>query len=95
MSSYDEHEPHTMVTAQVLETLQWCLQFFVKRDESNGAVHLSITRYSPLTESVAEALHTLMEYQPLNYWPPGAREMVERVLSYQAVFDSPPPHGQR
>jgi hypothetical protein len=80
-----------MVGVQVIETLQWCLEFFVKRDEMNAAVHTTSARYSPLTFSVAETLHTFMEYQPPHHWPSGTQELVERVLSSTAVPGSAPP----
>lgn len=99
MSLYNEGEgvpePASIISAQVLETLQWCLRVFTRQDEAMAAVHLSAVHYSPVTVSVAQALHSLMQYQALYFWPPGTQEMVTDVLSFAALFDSPgpPPPG--
>jgi hypothetical protein len=83
--------PHTLVQAQVVETLQWCMQLLVRQDEAGAALHLSQVHYSPLTFAVAESLHTLLEYQPASYWPPGTQQLVDVVLSHRGLYDSPPP----
>jgi len=87
--TYGDDRPATMVSAQVTETLQWCLRVLVGQDQANAGKELVSVQYSPLTAAVAEALHTLMSYQPLSYWPPGTQETVEQVLSYAATFTSP------
>ena len=95
MSGHGEGQPaESLVGVQVIETLQWCLQVFVKQDEAMAALHLSATHYAPITFSVAEALHTIMEYQPPHYWPPGTQEMVDRVMSHLGMYDDSPrsPH---
>jgi hypothetical protein len=77
----------TVVSVEVMQTLQWCLRHFTQRDESDAAADLVLVRYRPLTHSVAEALHSLMEYQPVYYWPPGSQDKVHQVLA--SVDDSP------
>lgn len=83
-----EAQRATLVHAQVVETLQWNLRLLFHQDQAGAALHTSIVQFSPLTFATAQALHTIMEYQPLEYWPDGAKEMVEQVLSHLA-FDSP------
>jgi len=83
--------PHSPVAAQVVETLQWCIHLLVHQDEAGSALHLSQVHYSPLTFAVAESLHTLLEFQPASYWPPGSQDLVERVMSHRGLYDIPAP----
>lgn len=86
-----DQQPETIVAAEVVETLQWCLRVHTRMDEAEAALSLhTVAEYSPLTHSIAEALHTLMEYQPLSLWPPGAQDKVAQVLA--SYVDSPHPH---
>lgn len=84
-------KPGSPVQAEVVETLQWCMQLLAHQDEAGAALHTMHVRYSPLTFAVAEALHTVLEYQPLIYWPPGTQELVDKVLSHRGMHDSPQP----
>jgi hypothetical protein len=77
----------TVVSVEVMQTLQWCLRYFTRRDEADAATLLVVVHYSPLTHAVAESLHSLMEYQPAYYWPPGTEDKVAQVLA--SVDDSP------
>jgi hypothetical protein len=77
----------TVVSVEVMQTLQWCLRYFTRRDEADAATLLVVVHYSPLTHAVAESLHSLMAYQPEYYWPPGTEDKVHQVLS--SVDDSP------
>lgn len=92
MGVYGEPDQATLVGMQVAETLQWCLRTFAGNDQAAAAMGLVSVQYSPLTCSVAESLHTLMEYQPLSYWPEGSQALVEQVLGY-ASFSSPHLHA--
>lgn len=83
------YEEDSVVRTEVIETLQWCLRAFVKRDEANAAIHLSAVRYSPITCSVAESLHSLVEYQPLSYWPEGSRTLIDQVIQSMLFNVSP------
>lgn len=87
----DEPRPHTPVAAQVVETLRWCIHLMVHQDEAGSALHLAQVHYSPLTFAVAESLHTLLEFQPVSYWPPGTQDLVDRVLSHRGLYDIPTP----
>jgi hypothetical protein len=82
----EEHAAGTVVGVEVVETLQWCLRFMTKLDEAEASKDLATISYSPLTHSVAQSLHTLLEYQPAHHWPPGTQDKVHQVLASMVVL---------
>lgn len=85
----DEAPTYSVLSAEVVETLQWCLRMFVNEDEAHASTMLATPRYRPLTVSVAQSLHSLLEYQPLNAWPEGSQELVDHVIQSLMFRGSP------
>lgn len=45
--------------SQVLKALGGCLDFLIRRDQMNAAVHCAEPRWSPLSDQVQDAVHML------------------------------------
>ncbi len=68
-----------------LDQVLWeCFRHFVMLDESNAAVHVAQTRYSPITFRLAEHLHEM------NVYPHLAREndeLLSKVVRHLGAYE--------
>lgn len=87
--TFDRSE--SILDAEVVATLQWCLHVFANQDRATAAAFLSTPRFSPITVAVAQTLDTVRGYMPLMNWPEGSEELLALVLSQLGMDDSPSP----